>query len=93
MLTRYHHSLTSSKFTADMRPLSISLAASLLAICASACSTESVYYSLRSMQKDACEINPDAYQRDRCLKDQGTSFDNYQRSRMAEPVAASGVSK
>lgn len=58
------------------------------------CSSESIYYSLRSMQKDSCNSNPDSFQRDRCLKEQDVSYDKYQKERAGTPShQASGSSR
>lgn len=63
-------------------PIAISFASALI----SGCSTESLYHSLRLYQQDECNRDPDFESRRRCLDDQATPYDRYQRERASKPV-------
>ena len=52
-----------------------------LALAMAACSTEQAYNSLRGMQRTECNKRPDAGEREQCLRDVDTRYDDYEKQR------------
>ena len=61
-----------------MRSISI-LAAALVAVCLSACTTEQAYNSAQGWQQNQCGRIPDKAEFDRCMSRAGTSYESYKR--------------
>ena len=55
------------------------LAASLVALCLSACTTEQAYNSAQGWQQNQCNKIPDKAEFDRCMSKASTSYESYKR--------------
>ena len=75
--------LLSSHRGSNLKPIFILIAAPLLAVATTACTTQQLseftYKSLQGRQREECKKLPPESERDHCLSENNTSYEEYKR--------------